>query len=125
MFLKYYKQITDAVGQLWSMLSHSCRLTGAAAHLNHQPMPGLGGRTPCEVLYSGRPRATLTVRQRKEVTDQLIIIVGEVLQDMDYRQPRMALEAWRLAFERWLLMNNHISVAQNEVSPSFRTSGIS
>jgi len=57
-------------------------------------------------------------RQRREVTDRIIVIAAESLESVNDWRPQTAETAWRLAFKTWLLANDAISLTRKRVSPS-------
>ena len=92
----------------------------AASVLNHQTRDCLGRRTACDVFTAGRQSAMIDLRERKEVTDELITMTAAYLELADDWRPVTAMKAWRLAVETWLLAHQAISVTPNRVSPTFR-----
>ena len=92
----------------------------ATADLNHRPRPCLGGQTACAVFTSSRGQGMVDRRQRKGVTDELIVLAGEFLDSCSARgnQQERAAKAWRLAVFSWLLAHRAIAVSYNRVSPT-------
>lgn len=96
-----------------------------AAQLNHQALRCLGHRTACQVFTAGRQSAMIGLRERQEVTDELIAMTVGYLELADDWRLATAMKAWRLAVETWLLAHRAISVTPNRVSASFRAPNIS
>jgi transposase InsO family protein len=97
----------------------------AAGQLNHQTRPCLGHRTACEVFNAGRTSTMIDRRERKEVTDELIVMAAGYLELADDWRLVTAMKAWRLAVETWLLAHQAISVSPNRVLPTFRPEKLS
>ena len=97
----------------------------AAGRLNHQTRDCLGRRTSCEVFTAGRKSVMIDRRERKEVTDELIVMAAGYLELADDWRLVTAMKAWRLAVETWLLVHQAISVTPNRVLPTFRPEKLS
>jgi len=87
-----------------------------ANELNHKHRRVLHGRTACELFHAAPRSATVTRRQRKEVTDQLISAATEVLESLDHVDGRVVQKVWRLVIEAWLAHNRAITLTRNNRS---------
>lgn len=137
---QYNGGIEHTQGEVQQVLAHLAQAAGqrtlpdehveayaaaAAAQLNHRALRCLGRRTACEVFAAGRQSAMIDLRERKEVTDELIAMTAGYLELADDWSLATAMKAWRLAVETWLLAHKAISVTPNRVSPTFRAPNIS
>jgi len=88
----------------------------AAHDLNHRPRRSLGQMNACQVFHAAPRRAMVDRNTRKEVTDQLIAVTAEALENIEKPNRRTVQRAWRLAVEAWLVENNVITLSRNQES---------
>jgi hypothetical protein len=125
-FQRVLANLAQAVAQCTLPDEHlEAYAAAAAAWLNHQTRDCLGRRTSCEVFTPGRKSVMIDRRERKEVTDELIVMAAGYLELADDWRLVTAMKAWRLAVETWLLVHQAISVSPNRVLPTFRPEKLS
>ena len=96
--------------------------TLALHDMNHLPRRVLGGQTACHAFCSRDRRAIITKWERREVADELLLILGAVLDD-DKTNAKTAKQAWRIAIKTWLESHEFIKL-KTKVSPNYQPENV-
>lgn len=100
--------------QLWAL--------NQAQDLNHRRRRVLGGKTSCEIFYSGKiAMRTYDRRQRKGVYDEIVETALRIAEKVDEETELTLTAAWRVSVDNWLRRNGAITVSSaGRVSPDFQ-----
>ena len=96
-----------------------CELVGH--ELNHRQRRVLGRRTACGVLERGKSERKFTMRERREVLEEIENLTVDLTGEMQEYDPRKAAgrrageTTYRYAVETWMQLNNIIRVKMNGV----------
>jgi hypothetical protein len=83
--------------------------------LNHKPRHCLGGKNSCQVYFTGK--RMFSKWERRDVYAWITNLRNDILCGTIDVQPEAA---WRIAVEKWLILNNMIRITINgKVSPNF------
>lgn len=93
--------------------------SNAMHDLNHRARRRLQWKNACAVFNSGVRHAMINMRQRKEVTDEIIQTTVRWLDVIADITLAGAHRAWRLAVETWLVAHDAISLSKERVLPDF------
>jgi transposase InsO family protein len=130
---RYNGAIEHAQGEIQVELEHQLReaptegrllhirpYVDCAMHvLNHKERRSLDDKNACPVFHSGSRHAMISLRKRKEVTDEIIHLTIQFLDGIADATVTAARRAWRLAVETWLVDYGAISLSKDRVLPDF------
>ena len=99
---------------------HAAAHIGRVAHeLNHKHRDSLHGQCACQMFHAGRRRVIVTLKQRKEVAEEIKEMAARILAKIEEPTPRQEQKAWRLAVEAWLKDNGYVTEKKRELLPNF------